>query len=155
MATVTRYAAAPIERVFAVVSDPTTYPDWLVGAREIRSVDDDWPQPGSLFHHRVGLVGPLTVADSPEVLEVDAPDAPRARGAGPALRAGAGPSSGWPRWRADGVERTRITLDETVIGASRRSRAVLDPSHRGPQPGVAQRARRQAQRADGARRGAG
>ena len=72
MVSVTRYAAAPIERVFEVVSDPRTYPDWLVGAQEIRSVDEDWPQPGSRFHHRVGLVGPLTIPDSTSSVEVEA-----------------------------------------------------------------------------------
>src|SRR6188472_2881403 len=73
MVSVTRYAVAPIERVFEVISDPRTYPDWLVGAREIRSVDEDWPQPGSRFHHRVGLVGPLTIPDSTSSVEVEPP----------------------------------------------------------------------------------
>src|SRR5215207_3487776 len=106
MVSVTRYAVAPVERVFEVVSDPRTYPEWLVGAREIRSVDEDWPQPGSRFHHRVGLVGPLTVADSSEVLEVDPP-------ASLVLEVRARP---FGRARAEfrvadaGGDRTRITL---------------------------------------------
>jgi uncharacterized protein YndB with AHSA1/START domain len=113
MVSVTRYAAVPLERVYEVVSDPTTFPEWLVGAREIRSVDDDWPKVGSRFHHRVGLVGPLTVADSSEVLAVDPPTLlvleVRARPFG--------------RARAEfrladaGGDRTRITLSETPIGA--------------------------------------
>ncbi len=55
------------------VSDPETYPTWLVGAVEIRSVDEDWPAPGTSFHHRVGLGGPVTTNDSTTVLAVDAP----------------------------------------------------------------------------------
>jgi uncharacterized protein YndB with AHSA1/START domain len=117
MASVTRYAVAPLERVFDVISDPTTYPEWLVGAREIREVDDDWPAPGSLFHHRVGLFGPLTVADTTKVLEIDPP-------VHLSLEVRARP---FGRGRADfrlaritgvdGTERTRIILEETPIGA--------------------------------------
>ena len=59
-------------RVFEVISDPTTYPDWLIGAQGIRKVDPDWPAPGSSFHHRVG-VGPLHVADRTTVLHVHEP----------------------------------------------------------------------------------
>ncbi|MCC6434263.1 MAG: SRPBCC family protein [Acidimicrobiales bacterium] len=62
--------AAPVETVFAVLTDPTTYPSWLIGAADIRSIDRSWPAPGSRFHHRVG-VGPFTLADSTEVLEIE------------------------------------------------------------------------------------
>jgi uncharacterized protein YndB with AHSA1/START domain len=64
-------AAAP-EHVFAVLSDPNAYGDWVVGSHSIRDADASWPSVGSRFHHRVG-VGPLTVADHTEVLEVDPP----------------------------------------------------------------------------------
>ncbi len=60
---------APPAAVFAVLVDPRTYPRWLIGAHEIRSIDADWPQPGSHFHHRVG-VGPFTIPDSSKVLEL-------------------------------------------------------------------------------------
>ncbi|MCU1452594.1 MAG: hypothetical protein JWN46_740 [Acidimicrobiales bacterium] len=73
MATVTRYASGSIDDVFAVIADPTTYPEWLVGARAIRAIDEGWPRPGTKFHHRVGLVGPITVDDHTESLEVDPP----------------------------------------------------------------------------------
>jgi uncharacterized protein YndB with AHSA1/START domain len=66
------HAAAPREAVFAVLTDARRYPDWVVGAREIRAVDPTWPAPGSRFHHRVGL-GPLTVDDSTKVEEIDPP----------------------------------------------------------------------------------
>jgi uncharacterized protein YndB with AHSA1/START domain len=57
------------DAVWAAVADPETYPSWLVGAREIRAVDADWPRPGSSFHHRVGF-GPIGLADHTTVLEV-------------------------------------------------------------------------------------
>ncbi len=60
---------ASAERVFAVISDPTTYPDWLSGAKRIRHVDDDFPLPSAEFEHEVG-VGPVTVSDTSEVEEV-------------------------------------------------------------------------------------
>lgn len=52
--------------IFLLLLDPYTYPDWLVGARRIRSVDDSWPEPGSAFHHVVGF-GPIKLADSTRV----------------------------------------------------------------------------------------
>ncbi|MEO6627929.1 MAG: SRPBCC family protein [Aquihabitans sp.] len=69
MATVHRTIAVPVPAVFAALTTPETYPHWLVGCRDIRSVDGDWPAVGSAFHHRVGLAGPLTVADNTRVLE--------------------------------------------------------------------------------------
>lgn len=58
------------ERVFAVLLDPRTYPDWLVGAQSIRSVDARWPATGAKFHHRIG-VGPLAVPGSTSVRRVE------------------------------------------------------------------------------------
>lgn len=63
---------APPTDVFEVLLDPYTYPHWVVGAKQVRSVDDDWPRPGSKFHHTVGA-GPATVNDSSELIEVDPP----------------------------------------------------------------------------------
>ncbi|HYI62875.1 MAG TPA: SRPBCC family protein [Acidimicrobiales bacterium] len=62
-----------VERAWAVVSDPRTYPRWLVGAVDILHVDDHWPEPGTSFRHRVGLAGPLTTEDSTTVVDLDAP----------------------------------------------------------------------------------
>lgn len=64
--------AAPAPAVFAALTDAGRYPDWLVGAKHIRSVEPDWPAPGARFHHRVG-VGPLVVEDHTEVLALDPP----------------------------------------------------------------------------------
>jgi hypothetical protein len=59
---------APASTAHAVIIDPGTYPEWLVGAKRIRSVDEEWPAVGSSFHHAVGA-GPLTVHDRTTVLE--------------------------------------------------------------------------------------
>lgn len=74
MARSVREIPAPVGVVFDVLLDPETYPDWLVGAQEIRAVDDNWPEVGSRFHHKVGLGGPVTVSDSTKVLEIDVPE---------------------------------------------------------------------------------
>ena len=60
------------EDVFAVLADGHRYADWVVGAKRVRAVDDTWPEPGSRFHHEVG-VGPLTLKDSSELLSMDPP----------------------------------------------------------------------------------
>jgi hypothetical protein len=62
-----------VERAWSVLADPTTYPRWLVGAVDILSVDDGWPEPGSSFRHKVGLAGPITTQDSTTVKSVDEP----------------------------------------------------------------------------------
>ena len=72
MATTRMTIDAPPERVFAVLADPKSYADWVVGSDSIRDSDPTWPEPGSRFHHRVG-VGPITVRDHTEVLEADPP----------------------------------------------------------------------------------
>ena len=59
--------------IFSVLLDPYTYPEWLVGAQAIRSVDDSWPAPGAAFHHVVGF-GPVKIADSTRVSEVSTPN---------------------------------------------------------------------------------
>jgi uncharacterized protein YndB with AHSA1/START domain len=66
-----QFAVSP-ERVFAVLSDPATYADWVVGSHSIRDADANWPAVGSRFHHRVGT-GRLTVKDHTEVVEVEPP----------------------------------------------------------------------------------
>lgn len=63
---------APAADVFAVVSDPRTYPDWVVGCHRIRAVDADWPQPGSRFHHTVGA-GPAKADGSTAVVRIEPP----------------------------------------------------------------------------------
>lgn len=57
--------------MFVALTTPETYPSWLIGCKDIRAVDDGWPAVGTRFHHRVGVIGPLTVADSTKVLDID------------------------------------------------------------------------------------
>lgn len=47
--------------------DADHYPDWLIGARQIRGTDDSWPRAGSSFRHRVGM-GPVEVKDRTTVM---------------------------------------------------------------------------------------
>ena len=64
--------AAPPEAVWRVLSEPRHYGYWVVGSSEIRDADEQWPAPGSVFHHRVGMA-PLTISDHTEALEADPP----------------------------------------------------------------------------------
>src|SRR3954471_4437936 len=65
-----RLIPASPERVFAALSDPDAYAEWVVGSEVIRDADETWPAVGSRFHHRVG-VGPLKVNDHTEVLAME------------------------------------------------------------------------------------
>ena len=64
--------AASREQVFAVLDDAEEYPNWVVGARRIRSVDRHWPRVGSRFHHAIGVPG-AELKDSSEVLKREPP----------------------------------------------------------------------------------
>ncbi|MDQ4133961.1 MAG: SRPBCC family protein [Actinomycetota bacterium] len=63
---------APPGRVFDLLTTGRRYAEWVVGAKRIRAVDDNWPQPGSQFHHTVGI-GPFAIADNTKVLQLDPP----------------------------------------------------------------------------------
>lgn len=60
------------EQVWAVLTDPYAYPEWVVGARRIRSVDAGWPAPGTCFHHEVGT-RVLPIRDNTKVRELVPP----------------------------------------------------------------------------------
>lgn len=60
------------EQVWAVLTDPHAYPEWVVGARRIRDVDAGWPAPGTAFHHEVGG-WPFTLKDNTKVRELVPP----------------------------------------------------------------------------------
>lgn len=72
-AQVTKRVRASRERVWAELSDGWMFTSWVVGATHIRDVDPDWPQPGAHLHHSVGA-WPLTISDTTEVLECEAPE---------------------------------------------------------------------------------
>jgi uncharacterized protein YndB with AHSA1/START domain len=63
---------APPAAVWAVLADPPTYEEWVVGNKAIRDHDPSWPSPGTEFHHEVGF-GPMTVKDKTVALESLAP----------------------------------------------------------------------------------
>jgi len=63
---------APPERVFAALSAPDNYPEWIVGAAAIESADAEFPAPGSRFRHRVGP-RPLALLDHTEVVAAEPP----------------------------------------------------------------------------------
>ena len=126
MSRVERTMSCSRDAVFAVLLDPRTYPHWLVGARDIRDVDEDWPAPGSAFHHRVGLIGPLKVSDLSKVIEIDEPERlsleVRARpfGRGRAtFTLAEGPDVAVPT--------TVVVLDEVPIGLLAPTRPLVDP----------------------------
>src|SRR5258705_849047 len=59
---------APPEKVYETLLDPSAYPEWVVGAKQLRDVDRSWPKKGARFHHKVGA-GPVELADSTKILE--------------------------------------------------------------------------------------
>lgn len=65
--------AAPPEHVFDILLDPRYYGHWVVGAREIRGWDDDWPSIGSRFYHTQGKP-PLTIKDHSVLEDMDPPN---------------------------------------------------------------------------------
>ena len=57
----------PAEKVFAVLSDPRSFARWVVGSREIRRADPDWPAVGTAFDHKVpGIAKLMSSADHKE-----------------------------------------------------------------------------------------
>lgn len=54
--------------VYDALLQPGNYPRFVAGAKQLRDVDDDWPQEGSRFHHKVG-VGPIEVADNTKLVD--------------------------------------------------------------------------------------
>ena len=70
MSCVCREFDAATADVFAILLDPACYADWLIGAKSVRDIDASWPEPGSRFHHRVGM-GKLAIRDCTEVLTVE------------------------------------------------------------------------------------
>ncbi len=63
---------APPEQVFAVLSEPRSYARWVVGSREVRRADPDWPALGTAFDHTIG-VWPLVLSDHSEVVASEPP----------------------------------------------------------------------------------
>jgi hypothetical protein len=60
------------DALFAIIVEPDTYPEWLVGTKTIREVSADWPEPESFFKHAVGF-GPVAIPDTTTARAVAAP----------------------------------------------------------------------------------
>ncbi|MEA2304402.1 MAG: hypothetical protein QOH43_1682 [Solirubrobacteraceae bacterium] len=74
MARNTIEVATTPQQVFAVLADAAAYGEWVVGSKEVRDVDPDFPAVGTRFHHTVGPGGPLRIKDHSQVLESDPPN---------------------------------------------------------------------------------
>lgn len=61
---------APPSVVWSVLADPPTYEYWVVGNKKVRRHDGDWPEPGAVFHHKVGF-GPISINDKSVSLEAE------------------------------------------------------------------------------------
>ena len=56
--------------VWATLADASTFQDWVVGCKEVRHVEGDWPAVGSAIHHSIG-VGAMTIDDTTSVEEAE------------------------------------------------------------------------------------
>ena len=72
MSVTRRVVECPLSDVFALFMNARAYPRWVVGATAFRGVDEEWPRPGTAFHHRVG-VGPFAIDDQTKLLAVEPP----------------------------------------------------------------------------------
>jgi uncharacterized protein YndB with AHSA1/START domain len=73
VATNERFMPVPATAVWDVLADPGGYGYWVVGSKLIRDADDGWPEPGTRFHHTIG-VGPVKVSDHTVVLAAEPPN---------------------------------------------------------------------------------
>ena len=108
MATNERFMPVPPDAVWDALADPGGYGYWVVGSKEIRDADPEWPAPGSEFHHTVGF-GPLTIRDHTVSLEAERPGRLT-------LRAKARP-----------LGTARVTLEMTAIGDGTLVRMTENP----------------------------
>ena len=81
VATNERYMPVPPEAVWDVLADPSSYGYWVVGSKQIRDAEPEWPAPGSKFHHTIGF-GPFTLDDHTVALETERPRRFRLRAKG-------------------------------------------------------------------------
>jgi uncharacterized protein YndB with AHSA1/START domain len=81
MATNRRFMPAAPEVIWAVLADPDAYAYWVVGSKQIRDAEPEFPAPGAKFHHTIGF-GPLTLNDHTEVLDAEPPAVLRLRAKG-------------------------------------------------------------------------
>lgn len=114
-----RIDATPAQ-TFDVLADAGTYADWVVGTKRVRGVDDGWPAAGTCLHHTVGI-GPITLDDSTEVLEVARPARLVLEARGRPL----GAARVELHLEADG-DGTKVTMVEELMSSSRAARRLAD-----------------------------
>lgn len=107
------------EQVFAVLSEPRSYARWVVGSREVRRADPEWPAVGTAFDHTVGI-WPLGLSDHSEVVASQPPRMLK-------LLVKARPfSRAYVTLQLDGNGGgTRVSMDE--VAADARSRLFFNP----------------------------
>ena len=66
------FISAPVEDVFELLADPRAYARWVVGSREIRAADRQWPAPGARFAHTIGIP-PVLIKDDTMVVDARPP----------------------------------------------------------------------------------
>lgn len=81
MATNERFMPVPPEAVWDALADPDGYGYWVVGSKEIRDAEPEWPAAGSKFHHTIGF-GPFEVSDHTVALAAERPGLFRLRAKG-------------------------------------------------------------------------
>lgn len=72
MRTTTTTVDLPPEDVFAILADPDSYGEFVVGSRHIRDADPSWPAPGASFHHSLGVLVTM-IRDHTTVVEAEPP----------------------------------------------------------------------------------
>ena len=72
MTTTERFMGVPPEAVWATLARAGEFAEWVVGSAGVREADPTWPEPGSRFHHSVGI-GPLVLRDHTEAIEARPP----------------------------------------------------------------------------------
>lgn len=68
MAVTRTMVGVPPAIVWSVLADAGAYEHWVVGCREVRGVEGEWPEEGSCFHHTF-MVGPVPIPDRTDVIE--------------------------------------------------------------------------------------
>jgi uncharacterized protein YndB with AHSA1/START domain len=119
MATNSREMPAAPEQVWAVLADPKKYCEWVVGAKEVRSADGNWPAQGARFHHTVGI-WPLHLRDHTSVLESDRPHRLVLEAKVARIELGLSPLAG-------GGTRVEMTEEPSAPLIARMARRLFDP----------------------------
>jgi hypothetical protein len=72
MASTEIFVNARPDAVFDVLGDARTYAEWVVGSREVRAADENWPAPGSALDHSIGKA-PIVIRDDTTVVDARPP----------------------------------------------------------------------------------